>query len=77
MLQLKSAAVLAAILASAILAFGGIEMKALRPAEATPQFATQTGLQCTQCQADLSAPHKLTDFGNAFHGNGDKVPEKK
>jgi hypothetical protein len=48
-----------------------------RQAQATAQFATQTGLPCSQCHADLNTPSKLTDFGQAFHANGDKVPEKK
>ena len=54
-----------------------IVLGAPRQAQATPQFGTQTGLPCTQCHADLNTPSKLTDFGPAFHANGDKVPEKK
>lgn len=68
---------LAAVLTSAIAATGAIVLAAPHAAQATPQFATQTGLPCSQCHADLNAPAKLTDFGSAFHANGDKVPEKK
>jgi hypothetical protein len=74
----KSGAVCAAaILASIILAAGVMLIAAPRSAQATPQFGTQTGLPCSQCHADLNTPAKLTDFGEAFHKNGDKVPEKR
>lgn len=69
--------VFASGLLSVILAIGIIVLNAPRPAQATPQFGTQTGLACGQCHADLNTPSKLTDFGTAFHANGDKVPEKK
>lgn len=68
---------LAAGAAAGMLVAGMIVLSAPRPAQATPQFGTQTGLPCSQCHADLNAPTKLTDFGQAFHANGDKVPEKK
>jgi len=73
----STASVVAIAVAAAILAAIALVPIATRPARATPQFATQTGLPCTQCHADLATPTKLTDFGNAFHANGDKVPEKK
>lgn len=68
---------LAACLASAIVVAGMIALCAPRAAQATAQFATQTGLPCSQCHADLNTPTKLTDFGQAFHANGDKVPAKQ
>jgi hypothetical protein len=73
----SAASVVAIAVAAAILAAIALVPIATRPARATPQFGTQTGLPCTQCHADLTTPTKLTDFGNAFHANGDKVPEKK
>jgi hypothetical protein len=75
---IKSAVLrLAAYLAAAIVVAGMIVLCAPRPVQATSQFATQTGLPCSQCHADLNAPAKLTDFGQAFHANGDKVPAQK
>lgn len=68
---------LSAYLATAMVVAGLIVLYAPRPAQATSQFATQTGLPCSQCHADLNTPAKLTDFGQAFHANGDKLPEKK
>jgi len=73
----SAAACAAASLAAAILAIGTIVMATPRAAQATQQFAAQTGLSCTQCHADMGTPSKLTDFGQAFQANGDKVPEKK
>jgi len=64
-----------ALLAIATLAIG--ILSAPHTARATPQFATQTGLPCNQCHADLNSPMNLTDFGKAFVANGNKVPAGK
>lgn len=66
---------LAAALASVALAGGMMVLSAPRLAHATPQFATQTRLPCSQChQSATGGP--LTDFGQAFMANGNKVPAK-
>ncbi|MGA8614789.1 MAG: hypothetical protein WB760_24580 [Xanthobacteraceae bacterium] len=75
--SVKSAAWPLAAVLLAMFAIAIIVLNAPRPAQATPQFGAQTGLNCGQCHADLNTPSKLTDFGNAFHANGDKVPDKK
>ncbi len=76
-ISVKSAMLpVAAGVAAIVLAAGCIVFIGPRPAQATPEFATQTKLPCTQChQGATGSP--LTDFGKAFQANGNKVPEKK
>ena len=60
---------------AAILTAVAIGTVAFKPAQATPTFATETKLPCTQCHS--AAPFtasNLTDFGKKFHDNGNKVP---
>ena len=45
-----------------------------RAAEATPQFANETGKACGQCHESASGGGKLTSFGQAFKANGNKLP---
>ena len=45
-----------------------------RPAEATAQFATDTGKACGQCHESATGGGKLTPFGEAFKANGNKLP---
>jgi hypothetical protein len=45
-----------------------------RPAEATAQFATDTGKVCGQCHESATGGGKLTPFGQAFKANGNKLP---
>ena len=45
-----------------------------RPAEATAQFATETGKACGQCHESATGGGKLTSFGEAFKANGKKLP---
>ena len=45
-----------------------------RPAEATAQFATQTGKACGDCHESATGGGKLTPFGEAFKANGNKLP---
>jgi hypothetical protein len=68
---------LTALLATAVLTVAIVLLSAPHAAQATQQFATQTGLPCSQCHADLNAPMNLTDFGKAFLANGNKVPAGK
>ena len=67
---------LAAVVATAALAGAIMILSGPHAAQATPQFATQTSLPCSQCHADLNTPMNLTDFGKAFLANGNKVPSK-
>ena len=68
---------LTALLATAALAAAIVILSTPHAAQATQQFATQTGLPCSQCHADLNTPMNLTDFGKAFLANGNKVPASK
>ena len=45
-----------------------------RSAEATPQFASETGKACGQCHESATGGGKLTAFGQAFKANGNKLP---
>ena len=73
----KSATLVLGLLATAALAVAVIIAGAPHAAHANQQFATQTGLPCSQCHADLNTPMNLTDFGKAFLANGNKVPAGK
>jgi hypothetical protein len=64
-------------LAAAALALAGALTLAPRPAQATPDFAKQTGLPCTQCHVSPSAPKNLTAFGKTFEDNGNQLPGGK
>ena len=48
----------------------------LLQAKATPTFGQQTGLSCTQCHVNPTGIGGLTDFGEKFKANGDKLPGK-
>ena len=67
---------LCAGLIAAVLGAGNVLLTGGRPAQALPQFATQTGLPCSQCHQTASGG-PLTDFGKAFQANGNKLPAKK
>jgi hypothetical protein len=45
-------------------------------AAATPVFAQQTGLPCGQCHENPAGGGKLKEFGQKFHANGNKLPDK-
>jgi hypothetical protein len=54
----------------------GMLMLGLWQAKATPTFSQQTGLPCTQCHVNPTGIGDLTDFGEKFKANGDKLPAK-
>jgi hypothetical protein len=60
--------------AAMILIAGTAGLVISRPAEATPQFATDTGKACGQCHESAAGGGKLTPFGQAFKANGNKLP---
>jgi hypothetical protein len=60
--------------AAVILILGAAPFVVSRPAEATPQFATQTGKACGDCHESASGGGKLTSYGEAFKANGHKLP---
>jgi hypothetical protein len=70
----KSALVLVFGTAAVILIAGTASLMISRPAEATAQFATQTGKACGDCHVSAAGGGKLTPFGEAFKANGHKLP---
>jgi mono/diheme cytochrome c family protein len=64
-------------LAAVIFASGAIIVTTSRTAQATPQFATQTGLSCGQCHVSAGGGGPLKAFGKRFKANGNKLPGKK
>ena len=69
-----NAFVLAFSTAALIVVAGTAGLIRSRPAEATPQFATETGKACGQCHENAGGGGKLTAFGQAFKANGNKMP---
>jgi hypothetical protein len=68
--------VLGAVVAA--LAVGGVLTIVAPPsANATPQFAAQTGKPCGTCHQNPSGSGALKAFGAAFKANGYKLPAKK
>jgi len=63
----------AAGLAAAVLVSGAIITVASRQAEATPQFAQQTGKPCGQCHVSPAGGGKLKPFGAKFKAKGYKL----
>jgi len=59
--------------AAAILAAATISLTS-SPAQATAQFASQSGKPCAQCHEKPDGGPALTAFGKAFQANGNKVP---
>jgi hypothetical protein len=57
-----------------ILIAGTASLVISRPAEATAQFATQTGKACGDCHVSATGGGKLTPLGEAFKANGHKLP---
>jgi hypothetical protein len=51
-----------------------ISLVAVRPAAATPQFATQTGKACGDCHTSAKGGGALTPLGEKFKANGNKMP---
>ena len=70
----RNALVLVFSAAALILIAGTAGLIISRPAEATAQFATETGKVCGQCHESTTGGGKLTPFGEAFKANGNKLP---
>jgi hypothetical protein len=70
----RNAFVLVFSTAASILITGTACLIISRPAEATAQFASETGKACGQCHENASGGGKLTSFGQAFKANGNKLP---
>lgn len=70
----RNALVLVFSTAALILIAGTACLIISRPAEATAQFASETGKACGQCHESASGGGKLTPFGEAFKANGNKLP---
>jgi len=60
-------AVVAAMTASLLASAGS--------ARAMPQFAKETGKPCTQCHQSANGTGGLTEFGQQFKANGNKLPK--
>jgi hypothetical protein len=61
---------------TAILVGGTIALVAPSPAQATPAYASQTGLPCGKCHANPAGGGPTNAFGKAFAANGHKLPSK-
>jgi len=70
----RNALVLVSSAGALILVAGTACLIIPRPAEATAQFATQTGKACGDCHERATGGGKLTPFGEAFKANGNKLP---
>jgi hypothetical protein len=70
----RNALVLVFSAAAVILIAGTDCLITARPAEATAQFASETGKACGQCHVSAAGGGKLTPFGEAFKANGNKLP---
>ena len=68
----KNALVLVCGTAAAILIAGTVSVTVSRQANATPQYATQTGKPCGQCHENPAGGGKLKPFGEKFKANGFK-----
>ena len=60
---------------AAIFAAGTITLVAPSTAQATPAYASQTGLACGKCHVNPAGGGPNTAFGKAFAANGHKVPK--
>ena len=61
---------------AALLMAGITWMATSRPAAATQQFATQTGMSCAACHQNPKGGGALTPVGEKFKANGNKLPPK-
>ena len=68
----KNALVLLCGTAAAILIAGTVSVTVSRQANATPQYATQTGKPCGQCHENPAGGGKLKAAGEKFKANGYK-----
>jgi hypothetical protein len=59
--------------AGVILASAVILLSAPKAAQATPKYAQETGLPCSQCHVSAAGGSALKPFGKKFQANGHKV----
>ena len=71
----NSAFVLACSTAAAAVIVGAASLVISRPAAATAQFAKDTGKACGDCHTNPKGGGPLTEFGEKFKANGNKLPE--
>ena len=57
----------------ALLVAGALSVTASRPANATANFAQQTGKPCGYCHANPAGGGKLKPAGEKFKANGNKL----
>ncbi len=62
--------------AAALLMAGALLLLTSHDANATPQFAKETGKSCATCHQNPEEGEKLTTFGTQFKANNDKLPTK-
>ncbi len=66
----------AAGLAASIIVLGAVTLSP-RQAQATQQFAKETGLPCGKCHVNPAGGGAENAFGKAFAANGNKLPKEK
>ncbi len=71
-----TALALAAGVVAAVLIAGTAVTLSPRQAQATPAYASQTGLPCGRCHVNPAGGGPNTAFGKAFAANGHKLPQK-
>jgi len=64
---------LVCVMAVAGLIASTLSVTVSRPANATAQFAQQTGKSCGQCHQNPAGGGKLKPFGEKFKANGNKL----
>lgn len=72
-LNTKKAGVLTCGTAAALLIAGALSVTVSQPANATPQFAQQTGKPCGFCHVNPAGGGKLKPAGEKFKANGNKL----
>jgi len=71
----RTAALCVAVGVGAAILAAGITLVAPSTAQATPAYASQTGLACGKCHVNPAGGGPNTAFGKAFAANGHKVPK--
>ncbi len=61
--------------AAAIVMVGAIALVISPKASATAKFATETGKTCADCHTNPKGGGALTDLGEKFKANGNKMPQ--
>jgi hypothetical protein len=71
----KEAIILTFGAASLAVIVGAASILISQPAAATPEFAAQTGKACGVCHVNPGGGGPLTEFGEKFKANGNKLPK--